>query len=453
MTAYGTSSANGPISLETVGRDLSSLRSHHYFVGDGAKAAACPGCRRGSGAALLVLPRLIKRAILGMAIVTVLFLLGRSIVDSLMARLDYQRAVHADRTAVSAGVQAQVKPEVLLVYRNKDGRRTRVLADEERFSSFVRQQVAELENARTALRARAAPRLHSNAAPVFAAMQRRVDTFGDWYFAWGTSYDLVAKALMSTASNAVRPGVMGVAEAVEYDLERYIERQYRDIVLQPEHSDVALEQSYKDTLSGLYEGFVSSMEAFDQAFQNFVLRNTDYSTDPLDTQRVRLAFDWDNQAKKLSVAGYEQGFARPVIGVTLISGTALAGRAGGAAAGKVIEQATMGRSSAAAVGGMGARLATPYLGRLAAAATGATIGAVSGPAGAILGAVAGLGCDYALNEAVEFVQRAGFEAEVLSTLKAHEHHWQVTMLSSLEGAVDIWFGDVTQLLVRYQDGR
>lgn len=429
------------------------MRDRITILPDGVQAVACRRCRCGSGAALPLLPRLIQRAILGMAIVTVLFLLGRNIVDSLMARLDYQRAVHTDRTAVSAGVQAQVKPEVLLVYRNKDGRRIRVLADEERFSSFVRHQVAELENARTALRARAAARLQSNAAPAFAAMQHRVATFGDWYFAWGTPYDLVAKALFSTASNAVRPGVMGVAEAVEYDLERYIARRYRDIVLQPEHSDVALEHSYKDTLSEVYEGFVSSMEAFDQAFQDFVMRNTDYSTEPLDTRRVRLAFDWDNQAKKFSVAGYEQGFARPVMGVTLISGTALAGRAGGAAAGKVFAQATVGRSSAAAVGGMGARLATPYLGRLAAAATGATMGAVSGPAGAILGAVAGLGGDYVLNEAVEFMQREGFEAEVLSTLKAHERHWQATMLSSLEGAVDTWFGDVTQLLVRYQDGR
>lgn len=395
------------------------------------------------------MPKFIKQAIMGVTLIMVALFLGRNLLDSLVARLDQQRAVHTDQTAVSAGVQAQVKPKVLLVYRNKHGRRVRVVADEGQFSSFVRAQAAQLEKARATLGASAAEKLGARTVPVFSAMQQRVDSFADWYFAWSTTYDLAAKAIISSVSNAFRPGVMGVGEAVGYDLERYIERHYRDMVLRPEQSDAALIQGYRETLADLYQDFFSSLAAFEEAFQDFVATNTTYLAAPVDTQAVRLVLDWDSQVKKLSVAGYEHGFTRPLLGAALVTGVALAGRTGAAAGGKAFAQAAFGRSAAVGARSVGARLAAPYLGRVAATATGATIGAVSGPAGAIMGAAAGLGGDYLLNEAVEFVKRDGFEAEVLATLQAQERNWQATMLPSLEGAVDIWFDDMIQLLASY----
>ncbi|MFZ0257768.1 MAG: hypothetical protein WAN46_19485, partial [Gammaproteobacteria bacterium] len=449
LSTHGTSSASSIMSLGAALRDLPGFRRHADADLERALKMVCSRCRHGHGARALAVPRFIKQAIVGVTVITVGLFLGRSLFDSLVARLDHQRAVHEDQTAVTAGVQAQVKPKVLLVYRNKEGRRIRVLADEEQFSAFVRAQVAQLEQARRALAARAAQRLRARTAPAFSAMQQRVDAFADWYFAWSTTYDLAAKAIISSVSNAFRPGVMGVGEAVEYDLERYIERHYRDIVLRPEQSDTALAQGYRETLSDLYQDFLSSMATFDEAFQNFVASNTTYLAEPVDTQETRLVLDWDSQVKKLSLAGYEHGLTRPALGAALVTGMALAGRTGGAAAGKVFAQAALRRSAAAGARGVGARLAAPYLGRVAATATGATIGAVSGPAGAILGAAAGLGGDYLLNEAVEFVKRDGFEAEVLATLEAQERNWQATMLPSLEGAVDTWFGDMIQLLVSY----
>lgn len=447
MSTHGTSSASIIISLGTALRGLRGVRGHPSR--ESAMGMACSHCRLGFGARAHAVPRFIKQTIVGVTIVVVGLFLGRSLFDSLAARLDHQRAVHKDQTAVTAGVQAQVKPKVLLTYRTKEGKRVRVLADEEQFSSFVRTQVAELEKARAVLAASAAEKLRARTAPAFSAMHQRVDSFADWYFAWSTTYDLVAKAIMSTASNAVRPGVMGVGEAVQYDLERYIEGRYRDIVLRPEQSDPALTEGYKRTLSDLFQGFLSSIAVFDEAFQDFVDANTTYLAKPVDTREMRLALDWDSQVKKLSVAGYEHGLTRPVMGAALVTGATLAGRTGGAAAGKVFARTAVRRSAASGVHGVGARLAAPYLGRLAATATGAAIGAVSGPAGAILGAAAGLGGDYLLNEAVEFVKRDGFEAEVLATLEAQERNWQAIMLPSLEGAVDTWFGDMIQLLVRF----
>jgi hypothetical protein len=448
MSTHGTSSASMMISLANALRDLRGVR--WYPPRESARGMAYAPGRLGFGTRVLAVPRFIKQAILSITIVVVGLFLGRSLFDSLVARLDHQRTVHEDQTAVSAGVQAQVKPKVLLTYRTKGGKRVRVLANEEQFSAFVRSQVAKLEKARVVVAASAAEKLRKRTAPAFSEMHQRVDSFADWYFAWRTTYDLVAKAVMSTASNAVRPAVMGVGEAVQYDLDRYIEGRYRDIVLRPEQSDPALSAAYKGTLSDLFQDFVSSIAVFDEAFQDFIDANTTYLVEPVDTAQVRLALDWDTQVKKLSVAGYEHGTTRPVVGAALVAGATLAGRAGGAAAGKVIARTAFRRSAASGARNVGARLAAPYLARLAATATGATIGAVSGPVGAILGAAAGLGGDYLLNEAVELVERDGFEAEVVATLAAQERNWQALMLPSLEDAVDTWFGDMIQLLVRYE---
>lgn len=450
MSTHGTSSAGSTISLGTALRDLLRVRRQSASAGESAMGSPCSWPRYGYVTrARGVVPRWVKQTIVAVTVITVALFLGRSLFDSLSARLDHQRLVHKDQTAVTAGVQAQVKPKVLLVYRHKDGKRVRVLADEERFSTFVRAQVAEFEQAREVLRGSAAPRLHASTAPVFAAMRRRVDFFADWYFAWGTTYDLVAKAVASGFSNAVRPSVMGMGEAVEYDLERYIERHYRDIVLRPEQSDAALAQAYRHTLSHLYQEVLSSLAAFDEAFQSFVAMNTTYLVESMDTTQARLVLDWDSQVKKLSIAGHEQGFSRPVIGAALITGAALAGRTGAEAAGAVIARSATGPSAALGARSLAARLAAPYFGRVAATATGATIGAVSGPVGVMLGAAAGLGSDYLLSEAVEWMKRDGFEAEILTTLQAQERNWQTIMLPSLESAVDTWFDDMIQLLVSY----
>lgn len=449
MSTHGTSSASIIISLGIALPDLGGVRRSSGYFNNNTRTIVCSRSCHSSAARALVVPRFIKRAMMGITIIMVGLFLGRNLFDSLMARLDHRRTVHEDQTAVATGVRAQVKPKVLLVYRNKDGRPVRVLANEEQFSAFVRAQVAQLERGRAALTAGAEKKLSARTAVTFFEMRQRVDRFADWYFAWSTTYDLVAKALMSAASNTLRPGVMGVGEAVQYDLEQYIERHYRDIVLRPEQSDYALVQGYKQTLSDLYRGFQSSMADFDGAFQDFVAANTSYVAKPMDTNRVRLTLDWESQVKKLSVAGHEHGLTRPVIGVALVTGSALAGRAGGAAAGKVIAHTAVRRSAASGVRGVGARLAAPYLGKLAATATGATIGAVSGPVGAIFGAAAGLGGDYLLNEAVELVERNDFESEVLATLEAQQRNWQAIMLPSLEGALNTWYGDLIQLLVSY----
>lgn len=449
MNTHGTSSASILFSLGAALRHLHAALGHADVSSKGSSKIDYARHRRGALARALLAAHGIKWLVMAVLVITMAFFLGRSIFDSFMARFDQQRAVHKDQTVAIPGVQPQVKRRVLLVYRNREGRRVRVLADEQQFSAFVRNQVASLEQARSDLTLSAARKLRVRTAPTFFEMRQRVHRFADWYFAWGTSYQLVAKAILATFTNAVRPGVMGVDEAVQYDLERYIERQYRDIVLRPEQSDSELTHAYEQTLADVFSGFLLSVAAFDEAFQDFVATRTTYLANPLDTDAVRLELDWASQVRKLTVAGHEYGISRPIMGVALVAAAAAAGRTGGATAGAVMARTVAQRSAAWGVRGVGARLVAPYFTRLAASAAGAAIGAASGPAGVMVGAAVGLGGDYLFNEGVEFVNRDGLEADVSATVAAQEQNWHLAMLSSLEGAIETWYGDLVQLLVSY----
>jgi hypothetical protein len=63
-----------------------------------------------------------------------------------------------------------------------------------------------------------------------------------------------------------------------------------------------------------------------------------------------------------------------------------------------------------------------------------------------VGALAGIGLDFAVNETVELVERPEFEAEVHRAVAATYGEWRDAVARSLEDAVTVWFDDTVQLL-------
>ncbi len=374
---------------------------------------------------------------------------GRHLLDSLLDRVDYQRAVHTDRSAADAGVRAEVRPQVLLVYRNRDGRRVRVLVDEARFSTFVREQVRNLEATRIALRSEV-PRLTGAATePVFAGMRARVAAYADWYFGWGTAYRMLGQATISAVTHGLTPGVMDLKDAVAYDLQRYVGRHYEQIVLRPELSDPALRRAYADTLESLHQRFLDSVAGFESGFQAYVAANSRRLEADVDRSRVRLTLDWDDQVRKLVVAGHDGTGVEPAAGLALMGGGIVAGRVVGAAVGKTAAELLLRRAAVPAAEGLSARLAAPVATRAMASLAGVSIGAAGGPVGAAVGGAAGLGVDYLLNEAVAALSRDSFEKDVGATLDLQAIQWRRLMADSLGGAVDAWYNDLIQLVAAY----
>jgi hypothetical protein len=393
-------------------------------------------------------PKLLLALVALAVILAVLFVPG--ILGSILDRWDYARSVHQDRSSAENGVRPQLERRALVVVRDADGNTVRALANADALTDFVRRELKRAEIARRDTHTRVRAALEARAAPVFTSMRDRVPAFANWYYAWPTSYRLTGKAMYSAAANVMKPSVMRLDDAVAHDLERYVEKRYRDIVMRPELSDPMLQWAFVYALEMGQSGFQFALNGFDTRFQYFVSTQTTYLDGTANLDEVSVALDWDHQTKKLTISGVERGALEVARSVTLAAGGALVGKRVGAAVGAKIAQGISGRATATAARGVAVRLAGPYVARGLGTAAATAVGASGGPMGAMVGGATGLGLDYVINEGIEYAERDSLEAGVTEALGIQQRQWQQTMQSSLSEAVDVWFDDLVELLAAYE---
>lgn len=392
-------------------------------------------------------PKLLLALVALAVILAVLF--GPGILGSILDRWDYARSVHHDRSSAEHGIRPQLDRRALLVLRDGDGNPVRALANADELSEFVRRELERAESARRDTHTRVRAALNARAAPVFTSMRTRVPAFADWYYAWPTSYRLTGKAMYSAAANAIKPSVMRLDDAVAHDLERYVEKRYRDIVMRPEVSDSLLQWAYVHALETGHSGFQHALNGFDNRFQHFVATQTTYLDGTPNLADVSMVLDWDHQTKKLSISGVERGSLEVARAVTLAAGGALVGKRVGAAVGAKLAQGISARATTTAARGVAVRLAGPYVARGLGTVAATAVGASGGVMGAVVGGATGLGIDYAINEGIEYAERDTLEAGVTEALELQQRQWQKTMQSSLDEAVDVWFDDLAELLAAH----
>jgi hypothetical protein len=393
-------------------------------------------------------PKLLLALVALAVILAVLFVPG--ILGSILDRWDYARSVHQDRSSAEHGVRPQLVPRAVVVVRDADGNTVRALANADALTDFVRRELKRAEIVRRETHTRVRAALEARAAPVFMSMRDRVPAFADWYYAWPTSYRLTGKAMYSAAANVIKPSVMRLDDAVAHDLERYVEKRYRDIVMRPELSDPLLQWAFVHALETGQSGFQFALNGFDTRFQYFVSTQTTYLDGTANLDEVSVVLDLDHQTKKLTISGVERGALEVARSVTLAAGGALVGKRVGAAVGAKIAQSISGRATATAARGIAVRLAGPYVARGLGTAAATAVGASGGPMGAVIGGATGIGLDYAINEGIEYAERDSLEAGVTEALGIQQRQWQQIMQSSLSEAVDVWFDDLVELLAAYE---
>ncbi len=393
-------------------------------------------------------PKLLLALVALAVILAVLFVPG--ILGSILDRWDYARSVHQDRSSAEHGVRPQLVPRAVVVVRDADGNTVRALANADALTDFVRRELKRAEIVRRDTHTRVRAALEARAAPVFMSMRDRVPAFADWYYAWPTSYRLTGKAMYSAAANVMKPSVMRLDDAVAHDLERYVEKRYRDIVMRPELSDPLLQWAFVHALETGQSGFQFALNGFDTRFQYFVSTQTTYLDGTANLDEVSVVLDWDHQTKKLTISGVERGALEVARSVTLAAGGALVGKRVGAAVGAKIAQSISGRATATAARGIAVRLAGPYVARGLGTAAATAVGASGGPMGAVIGGATGIGLDYVINEGIEYAERDSLEAGVTEALGVQQRQWQQIMQSSLSEAVDVWFDDLVELLAAYE---
>lgn len=357
---------------------------------------------------------------------------GRQWLDSVLARLDYQKPVHHDQTEVNTGIQPRVPNLVQLVYQEVDGRVVRVLADAEAYTGFVRERVARLEIARAETKAMARARLDTELTKVFTGLRQRVGRFADWYFAYPTTYKLMGAALSSTAQHATSLEAQSLADAVARDVELYLQQRYEAIVLRPEVTDPLIRQVFTEALTTAQTEYRRELASMHQEFQQLIAR---HAVQPGAASQAEIHLDWRGQFHKFSVAEYDKSPASFSAALTL--GGGIAGKAIGGAAAK----------------GAVAKLASPFVTKAAAASGGGLIGALGGPVGALIGVGVGLGVDYLINEGLELMQRDHFVADVNQALSVTQMEWEQHLAAGLDQGVNAWYDDTMNLLPRFRPDR
>jgi hypothetical protein len=382
---------------------------------------------------------------------------GRSLLDSLLVRWDEAAAVHRDRSRFATGVTPQVAPEIVILFRNEDGRLTRVLAGAADYSTFVRAAFARLEKARAASSAAIRDGVAAEFMPLEAAAHARVPRYADWYFAWGTTYRLLYEAAKSSLQHALAPSVLSLQASVAADLGAYIRRHYEERVLEPEISDALLRQAFARAYRRAHAGYLGALADLDQAFQRFVAEKTTHLEDRADEVAAAIVVDWDSQLRKLELASHDKGGLGAIAGASGVAALALLGAKTAAlpAAAKAVSGASA-KTGGALLAKLSTKLAAPIASKAVASAasagTGAATGtALGGPLGGALGALAGIGFDFAVNETVELVERPEFEAEVHRAVAATYDEWRDGIARSLDDAAAVWFDDAMQLLRPFDD--
>ncbi len=387
------------------------------------------------------------------AIIVLLFVVsmfGRQWYDSLVALLDYNKIVHSDSSIIKTGVHSQVIPKIALVYKNKNGKQVRVIADAQEYSIFVNQQVANLEIAKSKLHEQTKKLLNTRLATVFDTMSDRIDRFADWYFAYTTTYKILWEASTSATRHTFSAEASTISEAVSIDVEKYLHEHYENIVLRPEITDPQLQYVYRDIIKEIHSNYVKELANMQTDFQAFVAKYTTHLETP-STIGSELILDWNSQFNKINMAEYEKGPKGAVLGAALAASGAVTGKIAAGTAGKVIaSQAATGVAGKVMTTGIFTKLAAPFVSKAVLAGTGGAIGSLGGPLGTIIGAVGGISLDYAINEGMELTQRDTFVTDVKTAIDTTQAEWEKEMLNSLQNAIDIWMEDTIQLLPRYE---
>ena len=289
----------------------------------------------------------------------------------------------------------------------------------------------------------------------------RAGAFADWYFAYGTSYRLLQIASAASTSSAVActVGAAGAASpsaAATSAVTAAINERYEALCLRPPLLEPALRRAFVSAAEATHADFLNGVEALVLDAHKLLEEHTDHTTPPSASGagQTEVQVDW-KFARARAGSGHAPSAARPpTLGIALAepdlpravrcSPTArlrcvcyrpfvlaytCAGRlsasferpdlcntatllAADAIAGKIVAPKAAAAAAGQALGATSSKalvvkLASPVVAKAlsgpatatAATSASATLSALSGPSGAVVGADVGVGIDYAVSAA------------------------------------------------------
>ena len=323
--------------------------------------------------------------------------------------------------------------EIAVVIENGETRR--FIVNEERYSSFIKQQFNFFEEKRKELQSNIQKKLNEEMDNLFQKMKQDIPRFADWYFAYPTTYSLLLKTVSSYFHHVEFFSFFNekkdVSRLVAEDLQKYLQKHYEDIVLKPEINDFQLKDIYKTQLKIAYEEWLNILMEVQDKFQVFILKETSHSREISDQGKIK--FDWQVHFNKINFALSNKSNVEIEVLRGLLFGT------GGAIIGK-----------AGATTLLLSKLASPFVAKIVTIGGMGALGSLGGPVGSVVGFTGGIFVDYLLNEGIALVKRDEFIHDTEKALQSTKDSWEKPMQITLNEIIQIWFDDSIQLLRKYE---
>lgn len=349
----------------------------------------------------------------------------------------WDHSIHPDQTTIAIP-QHQVDQRIVLVYqKDGDGKLVRVLADPDRYSAMIHDQVAKLETARLTIREQVKIQLTNDLDELFEEVRQRSPLLSDYYFSYSTHFDLFLTALTAAIDHL---GEDHFQEQVSRDVEAVIQNQYERIVLQPEILNAEIEMIYAQAVQNAHQSYLQVIAKFESEFQQFLAQQTTYlERDNYSRPEIRL--DFVTQIRKLRRMPMPEVNVLRSLMLTTMGG--LAGKGIGIQVGSLLAT----------------RLALPFTQRalmiVGSGTVGASAGIPGGPLGSalggalgvVIGAATGVVLDMAIQKGIETFDRPQFEEEVRTAINSTQTQWLDKLLESLLKSVDVKFDDTIQLVL------
>jgi hypothetical protein len=326
----------------------------------------------------------------------------------------------------------QIPQVVSIVYRHKNGKVLKGVLNKEEYSEFTQAQLNLLSNNYEKIKSGIYVKLKENLDDIFLGLNNRVPEFADWYYSYGTQYQILWEGLIT---GLVRFGEGNIKSIVSDNIEKIILSQYEYRVLKPELTDEKLEMLYEHLIKEVGMEWLKIIEILDDNLEFYISEKMGFmeSSDE-EYERQEIIIDWNAVKYKLYMkpdTNIELGGIRSLVLTTLAIST-----------GK----------------GVGIELSKQFLAflsnRATLAYTGATMsalgGSVGGVAGMVIGGSVGLGFDWILHKSTEIVGRAQFEKNVIESIITTKNSVQHKALSSLYEIIELQYNDIIQSVLIYK---
>jgi hypothetical protein len=320
----------------------------------------------------------------------------------------------------------------ILVYAHKNGKLTKGVIDKKKYSEIINEQVSMFVSSVEVIKENMTLSLAEGIDKIFEDIESRIPIFGDWYFMYGTQYQLLWESVIAGVMNYNNPDARSI---VCDSVNQAILKQYEYKVLKPGITEEKIMLLYNGMLNETSTAWLKSIEKLEDDIEYYLSKNMSFVENNFNENNLRKVYlDWAAIKKKLYIA--------PDANIDLGGMRSLSGIGIGALVGKKVGYELASRISA-------------HVGRnmLALQAIGASTGLLGGPLGGITGIVIGgtigLGIDWIIHQGNTLYNRSTFELDVMESVNIVRLMMNSKLLAEMHKEIDIQQSELVRFALDY----